>query len=246
MLSWAAGLGAVTAESAVDCGIAASLASARGRLAAAVRDGSMRRSAPLRDAPALYTVTRKGLRAAGEAGLKPSRVSAASARHAVACCEVAAALAAVYPDRLVLGEPAVRRLERQLGRSLSGHRPDLLLVDRRAPKLVAVEVELTVKAPERLLAICRGWARSRAVAGTIYVAAEPVLAPLTRAIESLGAEDRIALLPISELPQTWRGSGGSACECEPSQAIRSVECVGGSSAQGPTRNGEAPCTTSTA
>jgi hypothetical protein len=213
LLSWAAGLGAVTAESLCTReGIG--LASARARLAAAERDAMTKAWRLVRDQPALHTVTRQGLRAAEEAGLTPGRISPGAARHAVACCHAAVRLEAAFPGHAVLGEPAIRRRERELGfasavlaaslgcgGTAARHRPDLLLAapggGDRGP--IAVEVELTVKAPRRLEAICRAWGRSREVSGVIYLAAPEVLAPLARAIQSAGAGERIAVLTLDAL-----------------------------------------------
>jgi hypothetical protein len=70
--------------------------------------------------------------------------------------------------------------------------------DRRAP--VAVEVELTVKAPARLLEICRAWARCRVVAGVLYLAAPgPVEQALARAIAAVRAEERIVVVSLEVL-----------------------------------------------
>ena len=97
------------------------------------------------------------------AGFEPCRVSAASAPHAIACARVAAALERAYPDHRVMGERELRRDERESRRParqrLSGVRarrratcciaPTWCCGRRsRASALpVAVEVELTVKAP---------------------------------------------------------------------------------------------------
>jgi hypothetical protein len=165
----------------------------------------------LRDEPVLYTVTRAGLRAAGDGEIAPACLSASGAAHAAACCRVAVALEAAYPCHAVLGEPAVRAAVRSRQLRLPAprlpgrpravprtHRPDLVLVPRdaadRSP--VAVEVELTVKSPERLEAICTAWARQRSVAGVLYFAAVPVRAPLERAIARTGAGARIVVVAL--------------------------------------------------
>ncbi|HEX4436698.1 MAG TPA: hypothetical protein VH061_07870 [Solirubrobacteraceae bacterium] len=213
LIRWCAGLGVVTAE-ALAVHDRSTVQSARGRLADAERHRLTSAWRLLRDQPTIYTVTKRGLKLAGINGIEPSRVSAGGARHAILCCAAAVALESLYPDWLVLGEPAVRRLERESSRPLaeigrlapgSGtrahHRPDLLLVDRReagAPA-VAVEVELTVKGTARLKSICLAWARSRQVAGVIYLAAPDVMAPLRRAIQSAGAEGRIVVLGLEAL-----------------------------------------------
>jgi hypothetical protein len=81
------------------------------------------------------------------------------------------------------------------------YRPDLVLwpKDSADGLPVAVEVELTRKAPRRLASICRAWARCRCVAGVIYLAAPDVLRPLARAIEQAHAGERVIALPLDAL-----------------------------------------------
>jgi hypothetical protein len=209
LLEWTARVGAVTAE-ALARRERVSVASARARLMAAGRGGLLLRERPLTGQPALYTVTRTGLRAVGIVGMQPPRVTAANARHAIVCAEVAVALECAYPDQRVIGERELRREERQcsaavtsavLGSTPNGcpllHRPDLVLRDDVDGAAVAVEVELTVKSARRLLAICRAWARSRCVDGVLYVAPPEVQRPVQRAIDAAGAGERIALVALS-------------------------------------------------
>jgi len=154
------------------------------------------------------------MRAAGLKGLDPCRVSPANAAHAIACAAVAAALERRYPDQRVLGERELRRDEREHGTPLASaylgmgpqgtpllHRPDLVLwpeCPEEGPP-VAVEVELTIKAPERLADICRAWARCRCVAGVLYLAPPEVQRALARAIERAQAGERIVVLPLDAL-----------------------------------------------
>ena len=213
LLCWTAGVGAVTAE-ALAVREGSSLASARGRLTAAARCGQLRRSAPLCGQPALFTVTRDGLRACGANGVVPARVGAAGAVHAIVCASVAAALDASYPDHAVIGVPELRRLERSRSSPLASvrlraapgetpalHRPDLVLLPRAGnpSEAIAVEVELTVKAPLRLEQICRAWARSREPAGVLYVVAPAVEPALRRALRSVYAAERVAVVPLASL-----------------------------------------------
>lgn len=206
-----AGLGAVTAE-ALAAHRNCSTASARGRLLALQRLGLVARWRPLVGEPSLYTVTQRGVRTAGIVGISPARVSASGARHALWCSRAVTALERAYPRHRVLGEPEFRGLERENGRPLysvpiSGvgagalHRPDLVLEIDCQQELspVAVEVELTVKAPRRLVAICRAWARCRQLAGVLYLTSEEVQAPLARAIETAQAGDRIVQIRLEDL-----------------------------------------------
>ncbi len=213
MLRWTVRLGAVTAE-ALALLEDRTLASARARLLAAERAGLLSHRRVLAAAPTLYTATRAGLRASGLHGFGACRVSVANAPHAIACAQVAAALARAYPDHRVMSERELRHEERECGAALASarlgagwdaasslHRPDLVLwPDGSGERLpVAVEVELTVKAPQRLLEICRAWARCRCVAGTLYLAAADVQRPLARAIARAQAGERIVVVALEAL-----------------------------------------------
>jgi hypothetical protein len=110
-------------------------------------------------------------------------------------------------DHQIHGERELRALERTHGRALASaelgyaadgsialHRPDLVVWSALGP--IAVEVELTVKAPRRLRAIVRGWARSRLVAAVVYYASAHAQRALAAACRSEQAEDRIAVMPL--------------------------------------------------
>jgi hypothetical protein len=221
ILQWTAIIGAVTAE-ALAMRERCSLRSARGRLLAAQRAGLLSRERPLAQRPALFTATRAGLRAADLPGIEPARVSPANARHSIECAAVAAVLERLYPEHRVMGERELRREERHrtaplasasLGLGVNGaallHRPDLVLwPDTSIAALpVAVEVELTVKAPRRLIAICRAWARCRCVEGVLYIVSPEVQGPLTRAVSAARAEDALAVIELEAL-----GNGEPICQ----------------------------------
>jgi hypothetical protein len=224
IVRWTAGLGAVTAE-ALAVRLESTVASARARLLAAERDRLLARQRPLADRPALYTVTPAGLRAIAARGLDPCRVSPSGAAHLIECAHVAAALERCYCDHWVMGERELRREEREhrsvlasaeLGRGRSAkesrHRPDLVLwpADPAAGLPVAVEVELTVKAPERLVEICRAWARARCVAGVLYLAPPEVERALLRAIDRAHAHERVLAVPLDALPRSSQRTVPSA------------------------------------
>ena len=226
MMQWAARLGAVTAE-ALATHLGATIPSARARLCAAERDRLLLRRRPLVGQPALYAITRKGLRASGLTGLDPCRVSVSNALHLIACAAVAAALERGYPDHRMLGERELRRDGRETGARRAcahlGIRPDGA-PQLHAPDLVlwpdgggdeppvAVEVELTIKAPQRLAEICRAWARCRDVAGVLYIAPLEVARALERAIERAHAADRIVVVPLEALPAAGVVSTGFTAE----------------------------------
>jgi hypothetical protein len=218
MVRWAARMGAVTAE-ALAHRHGTSVRSARTRLVAAERAGLIARERPLTGQPALYVITRAGLNASGLRGLGPCRVSTTNAMHMIVCARVAAALEHGYPDHTVLGERELRLHEREsdapfasvdLGRGLGGgptlHRPDLVLSERGhgGALPVAVEVELTIKAPRRLEAICRAWARARHVAGVLYLVAPAVEPALGRAISRVRGGERIVVAPLGALADAER------------------------------------------
>jgi hypothetical protein len=213
ILQWVGGIGASTAEALAERE-RITVGSARARLVAALGDGVLARRRPLAGQPALYTLTRAGLRAARLEGLQPCRVSPANALHLIACARVAAGLERCYPDHAVMGERELRRQERargaplasaRLGSNANGdpllHRPDLVLwPPEAAGKLpVAVEVELAVKAPQRLAAICRAWARCREVAGVLYLATAAAERALARAIEQAEASSQVVVVPFEAL-----------------------------------------------
>jgi hypothetical protein len=217
IMQWTARMGAVTDEALADR-LDVIVNSARGQLQVLQRAGWLSRKRPLAEQPALYTATRAGLRVAALQGLDPCRVSASNANHLIVCARVAAALERCYPDHAVLGERELRRDERERGVPLASarlgiapdggpllHRPDLVLwpegLEDEGGLPVAVEVELTVKAPRRLADICRAWARCRCVAGVLYLAPPEVRRALDRAIDQAQAGERIAVLGLDAVPR---------------------------------------------
>ena len=229
VLQWTARMGAVTAE-ALACRQGTSVASARSRLVAAERHGLVSRRRPLAGYPALYTITRAGLRRSGLEGFAPCEVSASNALHMIICVGVAVALEFGYPDHYAMGERELRRAERERGGLLASarlrgvrpgvpplHRPDLVLWSTNSvhARPVAVEVELTIKAPRRLEEICRAWARASHVAGVLYIAPPSVEPALERAIGSVRAAERIVVAPLAALASAGEPSGISLAKAIP-------------------------------
>jgi hypothetical protein len=222
ILAWLATIGAGSAvELSAACGCSARVTAAR--LRALEQGGEVRSQRLLHGAPALHTLTRRGLRAAARPELDPVAVSASGFAHLLAVARVAAALAAA--GHAVGGERELRAWERLEGRPLASaeiglardgtiavHRPDLVCWGPGLP--VAIEVELTVKAPERLAAIVRGWARSRLIAGVVYYATPAAGRALARAIRSECAQGRVV---VAELARA-----GELAEFPPTSSIPSA------------------------
>ena len=104
---------------------------------------------------------------------------------------------------LVLGERRYRLIERTTGDLIGSvplgerlHRPDLLLIG--GSRVIAVEVELTVKAPRRLERICRGFARARHLDGVVYFAAPRPARAVQRAVAAAGAGGAVRVYALAE------------------------------------------------
>lgn len=178
-------------------------AATRTRLRVLAADGLVRVARVLYGEPALYSLTRPGLRAAGRGELDPVVVGAA---HLAAVARVAVELAS--DGHRLAGERELRAWERAAGRALASaevgwardgsvalHRPDLVCLGDGLP--VAIEVELTVKSPERLRRIVRGWARSRVVAGVVYHATPAAMRAVERAIGEEHAGGRVGVVALA-------------------------------------------------
>jgi hypothetical protein len=140
------------------------------RLAAACRDrGLIERDDSLRREPSVLYATREGLRWTG-LGYPVAKLSPSLIRHGLRCTSMAQVLreefgAGVHTERDLCW------IERQEGGPLASaklgtrpdggpgfHRPDLAVVTEAG--VIAVEVELSAKAPRRLEGIMRAWRRS--------------------------------------------------------------------------------------
>ena len=204
ILDWLARIGAGSAaEIAAVCGLTPRTAASR--LRTLEQEGAVRSQRLLHGAPALHALTRAGLRAAGRAELDPVIASAAGFAHLLHVARVAVALE--QAGHIVGGERELRAFERLEARplvsaeigfaadgSVARHHPDLVCWGPGRP--IAIEVELTVKAPERLAAIVRGWARSRLVGGVVYYATPAAARALGRAQRSESAGGRVAVLAL--------------------------------------------------
>ncbi|HEY5197435.1 MAG TPA: hypothetical protein VIJ51_10465 [Solirubrobacteraceae bacterium] len=216
ILDWIARIGAAGAAD-VATRFELSPAQARARLQACRRAGTIDAVKLLHGQPALYVATPAGLRAAGLAELRPCGVSPSGFAHLREVARTAVALERDQPGLTVVGERELRRWESDLARPIASadvgrgpdglparHRPDLVLwpadrVGEPGREAVAVEVELTVKAPRRLAMIIRGWARTRLVGAVVYYASPAAARAVRRAICDQQAGETVHLLGIDQI-----------------------------------------------
>lgn len=213
------GLGAASAEHVMGrFGMGRSWA--YGRLKRLVGGGLLVQHRLLYGTPGLYSASAEGLRWVRSERLGVYRVGPGGFEHAWQVASVAVFLQSRLPGWLVLSERELRLRERDeqellasvsVGESPGGrralHRPDLALVSPRN-RAWAVEVELSVKAPRRLQAICRGWARARHLEGVCYLAAPAPKRAVERALVAVRAEDRVMVLALEQARVLTQRLGG--------------------------------------
>ena len=209
IVEWIGRVGAAGAEHVMGrCGMGRSWAYAR--LSRLVKDGLLEQSRLLYGQPGLYLASADGLRWQGLRRLGVYRVSPGGFQHAQEVAAAAVGLHLELPGWEQLSEREIRVRESdqdeliasaKLGELPGGrpalHRPDLALVSPEG-KVIAVEVELSVKAPRRLAGICKGWARARHISGVYYLAPPAVARAVKRAIAETRAEDHVVVLPIDQ------------------------------------------------
>jgi len=118
---------------------------------------------------------------------------------------VALLLEAEFGRGPIRSEREIRAVERELGRPLASaslgvsgegerfHRADLAVL--RGDSVVAVEVELTPKAPRRLEQIVRAWRRARSIESIrYYVPAGATSRAVERAIARTHGEERVRMI----------------------------------------------------
>lgn len=173
------------------------------RVAVLTDAGLLERRSLLRGCPALIRATREGLRYAGLGALPVAAVRPGGADHWLRCADVALRLEKEFGAERgrVLAERELMLWERTEGRSLASarlsshgretlHRPDLAVV--RDDATIAVEVELSVKAPRRLEQIVRAWRRAEHVDEVRYLCAPgAVRRGVERAVEKTYAVERV-------------------------------------------------------
>jgi hypothetical protein len=180
------------------------------RLNQLVADGLLEQHQLLYRQPGLYVATPEGLRWRGLQRLGTHRLSPGGFQHAWEVATVAVGLHHGLTEWTVLSEREIRVLEGERGELVASvrlgdlpggrpalHRPDLALLSND-DRVVAVEVELSVKAARRLTAICRGWARARHVDHVYYLAGPAPATAISRAVQHTRAQDRITVLPLED------------------------------------------------
>lgn len=138
------------------------------RVAALIEAGLLERLDLLRSQPSMLHATRDGVRYAG-LGMGVAKVSPGAVEHWLRCTTVALDLGERYGHDRVLTEREIAASEALEGRSVaramldSGgrerfHRADLAVLAEEG--VIAIEVELTPKAPRRLESLMRAWRRA--------------------------------------------------------------------------------------
>ncbi|HEX3241348.1 MAG TPA: helix-turn-helix domain-containing protein [Solirubrobacterales bacterium] len=195
--------GAVTVEQ-VMAALGVGRTAAYRRVAACVERGLLERLSLLRDEPSLLRATRDGLRYAG-LGLPVAVISPGSVTHWLRCASVALSLEEQFGSDRVLTERELRAAEQvegapiasaKVGELASGeprlHRPDLAVLTDDGT--IAVEVELTPKAPRRLEDLIRAWRRASWVAEVRYLCAPgQTRRAVERAVQKVRAESRVSI-----------------------------------------------------
>jgi hypothetical protein len=171
--------------------------------------GLLERVALLRGEPALIRATADGLELAG-LGLALAKLRAGQLRHWSACADVALWVERRWGPEHLLSERELRFAELDSRKPIASavvgeladgrpmlHRPDLVVNGAERP--IAIEVELTPKAPSRLEAIVRAWRRARHVERVIYFCPPgPTQQAVERAVAAVHAEDRVEVRELEK------------------------------------------------
>jgi hypothetical protein len=181
------------------------------RLSRLVRDGLLEQKTLLYRQPGLYIATAEGLRWTLQERLGVYRVGPGSFIHAAEVASTAVALYRALPEWGQMSERELRVREAEEERLIASvrvgelpggrpalHRLDLALIGRDN-RVLAIEVELSIKAPRRLQAIARAYARARYLHHVYYLASSPPARAVGRAITEVRAGDRITVLDLNDV-----------------------------------------------
>jgi hypothetical protein len=221
IVGWVGRVGAAGAEHVMArFGMGRSWAYAR--LSRLVADGLLEQKALLYRQPGLYVSSAEGLRWSGLERLKVYRIGPGGFQHAEQVATVAVGLHQGLPGWEVLSEREIRVVESdrnelvasvRVGELPGGrpalHRPDLAVLSPGG-RAVAVEVELSVKAPRRLHSICRGYARARHIERIYYLAAPAAARAVGRAVVETRAQERIVVLALGDVASLVEAECGEA------------------------------------
>lgn len=221
IVGWVGRVGAAGAEHVMArFGMGRSWAYAR--LSRLVADGLLEQKTLLYRKPGLYVASAEGLRWCGLQRLGLYRVGAGGFQHAQEVATAAVALDAGLPGWEIVSEREIRAAESDTGELLASvrvgelpggrpalHRPDLAIISSEG-RALAVEVELSVKAPRRLAGICRGYARARHVDRVYYLAAPAPARAVNRAVAETRAQDRIVVLALGDVESLVEAECGEA------------------------------------
>ena len=212
LVGWVGRLGAVEVRQVGErFGVGRSVA--YGLVARLIEAGLLERLALLRGEPALIRATEAGLRFAG-LGLSVAPIRLGELRHWIACADIALWAERAYGREALISERELRFAEQLEGRPIASavlgelpdgrpmlHRPDLVVT--AYGRAIAVEVELTPKAPARLKAIVKAWRRARHVEHVVYFCAPgPTHRALERAVTAVHATERIEVRDLARVPLT--------------------------------------------
>jgi hypothetical protein len=175
------------------------------RVARCVERGLLERLDLVRGEPTLLRATRAGLRNAG-LPLEVATVSPGSVKHWIVCASTALLLAQEAGLEHVISDRELRFYERVEGKPIASakmgehpsgalalHLPDLAIVTHE--RRVAIEVELTPKAPRRLERIMRGWRRASWVDEVRYYCAPGIARrAVERAVRKTRSTERVRVL----------------------------------------------------
>ncbi|HEX4114352.1 MAG TPA: hypothetical protein VHY18_00580 [Solirubrobacteraceae bacterium] len=208
IVGWIGGLGAASAEHVMyRFGMCRSVAYER--LNSLSKDRLLEHRAVLFGRPGMYSATNAGLRWRGLDRLGVYKVSPGGFEHAWQVAEAAVELYVRLPGWQLLSERELRAIEADSGELYASvqvgsnagqprvHRPDLVLVSPSA-RVLAVEVEMSVKSASRLAEISRGWARARHIDRVYYLAASAPARAVKRAVRAASASERVNVLDLED------------------------------------------------